>query len=142
MPELHSQGKRVGRHHTHFARCLHCQQGSYLKFRTQFLGKVCAIAKERLAYYSAKTSVAGAELVYVIMMVSPTPNLKAPAFDPTFAPLTRICETSPPVTTTDLAVWRTVYATPLCGKGFPDRTELVKSVPFWGHGLEILPTGL
>ena len=49
MPELHSQGKRVGRHHTHFARCLHCQQGSYLKLRTQFLGKVCAIAKERLA---------------------------------------------------------------------------------------------
>jgi hypothetical protein len=48
MPELHSHEKRVGRHHTHFARCLHCQQSSYLKFRTQFFGKVSAIAKERI----------------------------------------------------------------------------------------------
>jgi hypothetical protein len=41
-----------------------------------------------------------------MVIVSPTPSLKVPALDPASEPLIRICETSPPLTTMVLGVWR------------------------------------
>src|SRR6516225_5159242 len=50
MPELSSQEKRVGRHHTRVAHCVRSQQSSYLRFRLQFSGKAAVIAKVRLTF--------------------------------------------------------------------------------------------
>src|SRR6516162_2199434 len=50
MPELSSQEKRVGRHHTRVAHCVRSQQSSYLRFRLQFSGKAAVIAKVRLTW--------------------------------------------------------------------------------------------
>jgi hypothetical protein len=65
--------------------------------------------------HSAKTNVAGGEELRVIAMESPTPSLKVSAFDPEPMPLIRICETSPPLTTIVLEVWRTVYGCHFAG---------------------------
>src|SRR6516164_10632296 len=61
MPELSSQEKRVGRHHTRVAHCVRSQQSSYLRFRLQFSGKAAVIAKVRLRVASLLMEVKGSE---------------------------------------------------------------------------------